>query len=62
MGVGGGTLAKNKPENPFQTMTSQISLSESVWFYLSLSELIRVDPSRFEWIRFETIRVDMSQF
>ena len=46
----------NKPENPFQTVISQISLSirvypnlsESIRVYLSLSESIRVYPSQCE--------------
>ena len=38
----------NKPENPFQTMTSQISLINSIIFNLIV--FIQVVPSRFDMI------------
>ena len=54
------SVAENKPENPFQTMTSQISLIKPIYLNLiplksklslSLFELIRAYPSVSECIR-----------
>ena len=51
-------LYLNEPENPFQTMTSQISLFKPIYLNSSLSESILVYPSRSS--RFKLIQVYLS--
>ena len=63
---------KNKPENPFQTMTSQISLFKPIYFNSSLSQSIRVysilvnlhwfKPTEVDSSQFELILIDLSRF